>query len=231
MAKIKFSALVQEMRNKLNGSVLSKNRYGNYVRNKTTPVNPQTEYQQAQRARLSSVSQLWATITDAARQGFADLANAHPFTDIFGDQKFLDGKAMFAKVNLNLLSAGQSTINAPVAFKGVPFIELTAVTADVSDAEIEVTASSATVPAGYTLVLQATPPMPPTVGFVKNQYRDIGTAALTTSAADITALYNARFGSGWTTKLGSVIHVRGFLVDNTTGQSGIASAVNGSIVP
>ena len=96
MAKIKYSALVQEMRNKLNGSVLSKNRYGNYVRNKTTPVNPQTVFQQNQRSRLSAVSQAWSSLSEEARRGFARLAENHPYTDIFGDQKKLDGKAMFS---------------------------------------------------------------------------------------------------------------------------------------
>ena len=43
MAKILTTAIVADIRNKLNGSVFSKNRYGAYVRTKVTPVNPQTD--------------------------------------------------------------------------------------------------------------------------------------------------------------------------------------------
>ena len=42
MAKVLFSALISDMRNKLNGSVFAKNRGGSYLRTKVTPVNPQT---------------------------------------------------------------------------------------------------------------------------------------------------------------------------------------------
>ena len=42
MAKIKMTAIVADMRNKLNGSVFSRNRGGAYIRTKVTPINPQT---------------------------------------------------------------------------------------------------------------------------------------------------------------------------------------------
>lgn len=222
MAKIKYSALVQEMRNKLNGSVLSKNRYGNYVRNKTTPVNPQTSFQQNQRARLSSVSQAWGGITTAQRMGFADLADNHPFTDIFGDQKRLDGKAMFAKLNLNLLSAGQATLTDAPVFSNTPFIAAENSTASVANG-VEVDLSEATVPAGYTMVFEATPPLPATINFVKNRYRSLGSAVAAASVADITTIYNDRFGAVAAGDVGKVVHIRAFLVDNTTGQTSIAT--------
>ena len=53
MAKILMTAIVADIRNKLNGSVFSKNRYGAYVRTKVTPVNPQSTAQQNTRNNLS----------------------------------------------------------------------------------------------------------------------------------------------------------------------------------
>lgn len=222
MAKIKYSALVQEMRNKLNGSVLSKNRYGNYVRNKTTPVNPQTASQQNVRARLASVSQAWAAITQAARLAFASLAQNHPFTDIFGDQKTLDGKAMFSKLNLNLTSVGLPMLtNAPV-FVGTPFLEITASTASVSSG-LTITMSDEDVPVGHTLVVESTPALPATINFVKNRYRRLGTAALDEGVATLTSDFGATFGALSSGDVGKRVHYRAFLINNTTGQVSLAS--------
>lgn len=226
MAKIKYSALVQEMRNKLNGSVLSKNRYGNYVRNKTTPVNPQTRFQQNQRSRLSAVSQAWAGLTAAARSGFAALANEHPFTDIFGDQQTLDGKAMFSKLSLNRLSAGLTVLSDPPVLKGVPYLEIQSAMAHFEEGEwyeVSATIAEATIPTGYTAVVQATEPLPATINFVKNRYREIGTATATSGVVNITSLYTERFGAPSPSDDGKRVHVRIFLVDNATGQAGLAS--------
>ena len=63
MAKIKLSAIVSEMRGKLNGSVFSKNRGGAYIRTKVTPVNPQSLAQGLVRATLTNLSQAWRGLT------------------------------------------------------------------------------------------------------------------------------------------------------------------------
>lgn len=222
MAQIKYSALVQEMRNKLNGSVMSKNRYGNYVRNKTTPVNPQTEYQQNQRSRLSSVSQSWQGLTSAQRQSFADLAAVHPFTNIFGDQVKYDGKAMYSKLNLNLLSAGQPMISSAVPFGETPFVAITSATVE-DDGSVSLSVSEATIPAGYTAILHATEPLPATINFVKNRFRELGTVTATTSTINAKTVYDARFRPVTSADVGKAISFRLFLVDNATGQSSIAS--------
>lgn len=222
MGKIKYSALVQEMRNKLNGSVASKNRYGNYFRNKTTPVNPQTSFQQNQRARLSSVSQAWGGLTDAQRQSFATLAQNHPFRDIFGDTMTYDGKAMFSKVNLNLLTAGQALISSAVPFVEVPFVAVDGVTATVADgATVELSVQTA--PVGFTVIVECTPPLPATVNFVKNRYRSLGAQSVATGEIDLQSAYATRFGAPTSADVGKRIHVRVFLVSNTTGQVSIAS--------
>lgn len=222
MAKIKYSALVSEMRNKLNGSVLSKNRYGNYIRNKVTPVNPQTSFQQNVRALLSSVSQAWAGLSEAGRNGFTALAQNHPFTDIFGDSKTLDGKAMFSKLNMNLQKIGLSPITVAPVFVGMPFIEIISVTPSVS-AGLQIQINEAVIPAGFTAVVDATPALPATINFVKNRYRQVGTGTAVANEIDASLAYDARFGALASGDIGKVVHVRLSLVSNTTGQVSIAS--------
>lgn len=230
MAKIKYSALVSEMRNKLNGSVLSKNRYGSYVRNKVTPVNPQTSYQLNQRAILSSLSSAWRGLTQAQRDEWQEAANNQPITDIFGDTKILSGQAFFVSRNLNLVGSGTPLISAPGQPVNVPLVSISSmsvgVVAGVLDAA-EFTISPAAVPAGYKLIVYATPGYSPGKSFVKNQYRKLGTFTPAGGVVDVTSAYSARFGSP---TIGDKVSVRCALVANTTGQLGLPSSADGIVV-
>jgi hypothetical protein len=49
--KVLYGQIISEARGKLGGLVASKNTYGNYMRNKVTPANPQTTEQVAARNR------------------------------------------------------------------------------------------------------------------------------------------------------------------------------------
>jgi hypothetical protein len=227
MARIKYSALVSDMRNKLNGSVMSKNRAGSYVRNKTTPVNPQTSFQQDVRQRLGALSSQWGALTEAQRSSWTNATPYFPYTDIFGDKKELDGKSLFIKLNSNLAAVGSATIlSAPVPV-GVPVFTavslLTAVTAG-EISELQLTVSAATVPAGFAMAVYATPPVKAGVSFVKNKFRFIGTATATASVADLLDQYTARLG--FAASLGQSVHVRVALVSTTTGQMGVPSGTS-----
>lgn len=220
MAKVKYSALVSDMRNKLNGSVLSKNRAGNYIRNKTTPVNPQTASQQANRQQLGSMSSAWGSLTEAQRQSWRNAVSSFPYTDIFGDRKELDGKSLMIKLNLNLLNSGSATIkDAPVTV-AIPEIAIVSGTATVADG-VGLVISPNAVPAGFKLLVYATPPVGGGVYFVKNKYRLIGTATAAAGAVDLKALYDARLGALSASDVGKAVSVRCALVSTTTGQLGV----------
>lgn len=230
MAKIKYSALVSDMRNKLNGSVMSKNRYGNYVRNKTTPTNPQTGLQQLQRSRLSAASSGWKNLSQAVRNGFAELAKAHPLTNIFGDQVTLDGKAMFTRLSINRLLINQPVLATVPDLRGVPFVTLGGASFDQTSGDFILTISETTVPVGYSLVVQATPPLSPTINFVKNQYRTLGMFSATAGNVDISSVYYAIFPQASDpSSVGQNVHVRAFLIDTASGEAGIASGGAGVI--
>lgn len=220
MAKVKYSALVSDMRNKLNGSVLSKNRAGNYIRNKVTPVNPQTAAQQANRQQLGSMSSAWNGLTESQRQSWRGAVASFPYSDIFGDRKELDGKSLMIKLNLNLLNAGQSQISSAPASVAVPELGITSGTAEVGGA-VSLAITPSTIPAGFSLLVYATPPVNGGVYFVKNKYRLLGTATATAGVVDITTLYASKFGALSGSDEDKAVSVRCALVSNTTGQLGV----------
>ena len=227
MARIKYSALVSDMRNKLNGSVMSKNRAGSYIRNKTTPVNPQTSFQQDVRQRLGAFSSQWGSLTVAQRASFANATPNFPYTDIFGDKKELDGKSLFIKLNSNLANIGSPAILVAPAPVGVPVfvadtLSVTQTAGLISDVELIV--SGATVPVGFAMAVYATPPVKAGVSFVKNKFRFIGTATATASLVDLTDTYIERFGG--VIQAGQTVHVRIALVSTKSGQMGVPSSAS-----
>lgn len=230
MAKIKFSALVSDMRNKLNGSVMSKNRYGSYVRNKVTPVNPQTSFQQVARQQLASLSSQYRGITVAQRNSWINGAANFPFTDIFGDVRHLSGQTLFVKLNTNLLNAGSPVITAAPLPVGIPELVIEDVQATQAAGvlvSLEIALSALVVPAGFALAVYATPPTPASIQFVKNRYRLIGTAPVAAGVADVLTLYSDRFGTA--ANADEQIHVRVALISTTTGQAGVPSGKAGIV--
>lgn len=230
MAKIKYSALVSDMRNKLNGSVASANRYGSYLRNKVTPVNPQTSFQQAARQRLASFSASWRGLTQAERESWITGTKSFPFTDIFGDVKYLSGQTLYVKLNSNLDKIGSAAIDAAPLPAEIPVISASALTAEDTDGELTtlgLTFTPGTTPMGFAIAVYATPPVDPGINFVKPRFRFIGVATNTAGAINLLTLYSARFGTVATT--GQQVFVRLALVNTTTGQQGVPVEVQSFI--
>lgn len=220
MAKVLFTAIVADMRNKLNGTVFSKNRYGAYTRTKVTPVNPQSTAQQLVRGRFGARSAAWRGLTETQRQSWIDGAAGFPVFDIFGNAKVLSGQALYNKFNLNLAQAGQAAITTCPAAVAIPSLVSMALSADVSDGAFEITAGLAAVPAGYTAIIFATPCYGAGISFVKNKYRSVVAlpAATSLAGADLIAEWSALFGVLVATQK---VSVYAFLVSNTTGQAGV----------
>jgi hypothetical protein len=211
MAKIKLSAVVSEMRGKLNGSVFSKNRGGAYLRTKVTPVNPQTIAQGNVRARLTTFSQAWRSLTAAQIQAWNAAVSNFVGTDIFGDIKTPSGINLYNKLNLNLAAAGQTAISNPPLPVGVGYVSALSLAADASASTIAATFTAVGGSAGQTVIVQATKGVSAGKNFVKSEYRQISTfSGSATSPQAIGAAYVTKFGTMTT---GQKIFVRLAFVD------------------
>ncbi len=218
-AKVLFTAVVADMRNKLNGTVFSKNRYGAYTRTKVTPVNPQTTAQQNARNRLSTNSQAWRGLTESERQGWIDAAVNFPFTDIFGNSKILSGQALFVKLNTNLsLIVGTPLTSAPSPI-AIPALNSITAVADASAQSLNITIDPTPVPADFNLNFFTTGNVTPGKNFVKNLFRFTESASAATGPTlDISASFLAVHGDPVEDQK---IFVRAQLVSRLTGQAGI----------
>jgi hypothetical protein len=229
MAKVKFSALVSEMRNKLNGSVFSRNRGGAYLRTKVTPLNPQSIAQVLVRARFTGFSQAWRSLTDAQRDAWRSAVSNWATTDVFGDLINPTGATLYIRLNTNIQNAGGAVISLPPAPAGADALTALSVVAGAGAGTVAVTFDPAAVPAGHGAVLDATANLSPGVENANSQFRQIDVlAAAEASPYAAGASYVAKFG-GLTE--GQRIFVRLRFVNLLTGersQAVKASAIVGA---
>ena len=199
--KIKYSALVSDARGKLNGSVASKNRYGQYLRNKITPVNPQSNHQMAVRGQFGALSSQWRNLTEEQRESWKTAGADSPETNIFGDTVILQPNVFFIKRNMLLTTAGLTVIKTAIETTEVEYQNITlqdftttSMTLDLEHQRFNEGADK--------MVVYATRPVSAGRAFLKNDYRVIGVLkesdfldGSSYTQADIIDLYIARFGN------------------------------------
>ena len=229
MAKVKFSALISEMRNKLNGSVFARNRGGAYLRTKVTPVNPQSVAQVAARSLLTSFSQSWRSLTEEQRLAWNGVVTQWATTDVFGDVVNPSGSALYIRLNINISLAGGTAIQIPPSPTGADALAELSVVATQTGQAIDITFLPAAVPANHTAYVEASPMLSAGINNANSKLRTITTlAAAATSPADVATEYTAKFGS---LVAGQKVFVRVKFINKVTGevsQSLVAQAIVGA---
>lgn len=215
MAKVKFSALISDMRNKLNGSVFSKNRAGSYLRNKVTPVNPQSVAQTAARSKLTDFSQTWRTLTEDQRNAWNGAVSQWATTDIFGDIKNPTGLQLYIRLNINISNAGGTPITLPPNPTGVEPVLDMSLDAEATPQVFAISDLVFPTPAGMALYVEATPGLSPGISNANSQFRFIAVLPPASADGDLIAAYTAKFG---TVVAGKKYFVRAKYMNIATGQ-------------
>lgn len=197
MAKIKFGMMMTDARGKLGGQVFSKNRAGAYVRTKVTPVNPRTEFQQANRFLLGFFSSAWSGLTDAQRFAWNKAVSSWEKTNIFGDNVRPTGKNLFTGLNKNtrnFFPASSVMVRPPVRVE-IPFASMAIASYLVGAEEFNISWNTPTENGAF-VRFRATPPVSAGTSYVNNLLRDLGPAVTVNLATgnDILPAYVARFG-------------------------------------
>lgn len=229
MAKVKFSALISEMRNKLNGSVFSRNRGGSILRTKVTPTNPMTAAQVAVRSRLAYFAQKWRTLTEDERLSFNSAVTQWARTDIFGDVVNPSGITLYIRLNINITNGGGAEITTCPQPTGADALSNLELASGSQTQLLNVDFLPATVPVGHALIIESTPCVSPGIYNVNSQYRQISTVSAGTNAPiNIWNDVAAKFGVPVDFQK---IHVRAKLVNITTGETSQSLSASTIIEP
>lgn len=196
MAKVKYGAMLVDMRGKLGGHVASKNRAGAYFRTKVTPVNPQTSAQVSARAILTTFSQGWRALTPDERAAWNAAVVNFAKTDIFGDIKNPTGINLFVRLNSVLTHAGAASLTVPPALTSSPeFVTFTATAAETGQT-FSVAFAPTPVPANVAYKVETTAQVSQGKTFLKNLYRTVQYfPAADATPTSIATAYIARFGA------------------------------------
>lgn len=172
--RIKWGAMVTEGRGKLGGHVASKARSGATFFTKPRPNLTTSQYSSRQRAYFAQLSRGWSSLTAAQIQAWNDAVQLFRYTDIFGDSRVLSGKALYQKLNLNLLLSAQPTLADPPVPSLVPSNPLASVMLNTVTGGISyqgsVTGSS------KVALLYATPPLSLGTSYYSDRLVLLGTA-------------------------------------------------------
>lgn len=187
MARISFTATVDEIIGKLGGSVFQYSYGGWQVHVKGKPRNPQSHYQQLRRGDFGFLSASWRNLSSVERQTFIDAALTAP-----------EGFNLFLKTNINLI-----LIEVPTVTSYVPTAVPTDFPCDITDVNpsqylIKASGATSVVPANTKLLVYSTSEKEQTKIFTNpSEYSPIisfdeGTD-LSADTSILTA-YNTRFG-------------------------------------
>ena len=119
MALVKYGAGVVQMSGSIAGDVHARNRYGNYIRPRTKPTNPNTEHQQAIRNTLAQLTNRWSqTLTMVQRAAWNLYAANVPMTNKLGEVMHISGFNHYLRSNIERQRSGYTVVDAgPVIFE------------------------------------------------------------------------------------------------------------------
>lgn len=166
MALVKFGGGIIQMTGSIAGNTYARNRYGNYVRARTKPVNPNTDLQNTIRAALATLSTRWAQTLDADQRTAWNLyASSVAMKNRLGESIYLSGYNHYIRSNMILLQAGLALVdNGPTVWELPAHDPTFAIVADDSAQTISVTFNNALAWAiedgGYMFVFQGSPQNP-----------------------------------------------------------------------
>lgn len=109
MAVIQYTALVNQIRGKVNGSVLNKARTINTVQKKQQQPVGSRGYQSEIRQIFSEGQRFWKELTPVQQQSWQQAADYNPSRDRFGNQVILSGYNQYIKARVLNSYSGQST--------------------------------------------------------------------------------------------------------------------------
>lgn len=175
------------------GITSSRNRYGQYVRTRATPVNPASTAQGIVRARMSANAAAWRTLTDVQRAGWESLGLEMTRTDSLGSTYTLTGFQAYCSVNNNLSQLSVANVDDAPALATPEAIATATIT--LSDAAFSIAFTPTPLGADEKLLVFCSPQVSAGRSFESDMRLIFVGAAATTSPANVFSAYSAKFGT------------------------------------
>lgn len=223
--KIKWGMFITDGFGKSGGNVMSRNKSGNYVKTRVTPINPQTIISQPRRGYYSYLTQTWKTLSAANIVLWNAATVNYPRLDRIGNTYYPSGFNLYLELNLNVYDVGGAYLAAPPV-KAIP-PALPVITPVITlGPPFTLTLNYASLLPVSTDIFQvfASPALSPGRSTVTSQYRVVTTITNTGQAANnIGAAYLTRFPIPY---IGSRIFIKA-VNTSTAGSQGVVNISSG----
>lgn len=119
MALVKYGGGIMQMSGSIGGQTHARNRYGNYVRSRTKPVNPNSAAQDIVRSVLATLSTRWAqTLTGVQRTAWNLYGDSVAMLNRLGEVVHLTGYNHYIRSNsIRLRTSRTVADDGPVIFE------------------------------------------------------------------------------------------------------------------
>lgn len=134
MALVKFGTGIVQMSGSIAGVVHARNRFGNYTRPRTKPVNPRSQRQMGIRTIMMFLAEQWreSPMDDDIRTAWGTYASSFNWTNRLGEQVTLTGYNAFIQCNASRITGGLALLTAAPTTLGLPPGDPTFLIGDVS---------------------------------------------------------------------------------------------------
>jgi len=188
MALVKYGGGIIQASGSIAGTTHARNRFGNYIRPRTKPVNPRSDRQVEARVRMQLLAEYWhsAAMDDTERGAWNAYASAVAMKNRLGESIFLTGFNHFIRSNASRFAAGGSIVEPGPAVQSLPEADITlAVSGDAGTQLLSVafdnTKGWANETGGFLMLEMGTPQLA-TRNYFGGPYRIAGVVAGVTGA-------------------------------------------------
>ncbi len=121
MALVKYGGGVIQMSGSIAGNTFARNRFGNYMRARTKPVNPRSMRQERAKAVVSLLAEYWHSDMNDTQRGLWDVyAAAVSMKNKLGETIHITGFNHFIRSNANMRVVGGGVTTAAPSILSLP---------------------------------------------------------------------------------------------------------------
>lgn len=146
MANIQFGAIVVDARGKIGGQVFRKTATGHSLQRKANQSKNARVGRTAQFQKLVGSLRQYTQLTAVDKQSLTDFALLHPLPNKFGVLRPLPARAMYQKLNANLLTANLGELVIKNLTSALPSVNFVGVSYSSAKQELEFTPSASAFP-------------------------------------------------------------------------------------
>lgn len=146
MANIQFGAIVVDARGKIGGQVFRKTATGHSLQRKANQSKNARVGRTQQFQKLVGSLRQYTQLTAQDKQTLTDFALLHPLPNKFGVLRPLPARAMYQKLNANLLTANLGQLDVNSLNSDLPAVNFIGVSYNSSKRELEFTPSASGFP-------------------------------------------------------------------------------------